>query len=100
VDNTNPNNPLPPNVAVNIPLSYTDYLSAVHVLGVSNADRSENVGGAAGGVPLTETGNFNTGTLNWAMYYANNPMAIPEPGSVLLVVIANCCLVLFGRRNR
>ena len=63
------------------------------MLGVSNADKSETVGGAAGGVPLTETGNFKTGTLDWALFYANNPMAIPEPGSVLLVAIANFCLV-------
>ena len=100
VDNNNANNPLPPNVATNIPLSFTDYLSAVHVLGVSNADSSKSVGAAAGGVPLTETGNFRTGTLNWALYYANNPMGIPEPGSVLLLVIANFCLVPFGRRKR
>jgi hypothetical protein len=100
-DNTNANNPLPPNVATNIPLSYTDYLSAVHVSGVSAPGTGiETVGGAAGGVPLTQTGNINTGTLNWALFYAANPRGIPEPGSVVLVAIANCFLVLIARRRR
>jgi hypothetical protein len=101
-DNTNANNPLPPNVATNIPLSYTDYLSAVHVSGVSAPGTGiETVGGAASGVPLTETGNRNTGTLDWAMFYGANPLLIvPEPGSILLVIIANCYLVLFVRRRR
>ncbi len=94
-DNTDPNNPLPPNVAINIPLSFTDYLSAVHVAGAA----IKNVGSAGLGVPLVETGNRKTGSLDWALYFANNPTAIPEPGSFLLIALGNCCLVVLARRG-
>ena len=95
VDPNNVNNPLPSNVAINIPLSYTDYLSAVHVAGAA----PKTVGAGGFGVPLVQTGSRRTGSLNWALHYANNPTAIPEPNSLLLILAGNCCWVLLARRG-
>ena len=94
-NNNDVNNPLPPNVAIAIPLSYTDYVSAVHVAG----QLPKAVGNTASGVPLAQTGNRRTGSFDWAQFYANNPTAIPEPGSLLLIAVGNCCLMLFARRR-
>lgn len=96
VDNANPGNPLPPNVALNIPINYYNYLGAVHVGGST----TKTVGNNGFGVPLFETGDASTGTEDWALYYANNPQLIPEPSSVVLLAFGAFSLLLAWYRRR
>jgi hypothetical protein len=96
VDNTNANNPLPPNVALNIPVNFYNYLAAVHVGGST----TKTVGNSGFGVPLVETGDATTGTEDWALYYANNPQLIPEPGSIVLLAFGGFSVLLIWYRRR
>ena len=55
------------------------YESAVHVSGGPKIVDGTN---RASGVPLVETGNRTT---DWALYSANNPTLIPEPGVMAIL---------------
>ncbi len=93
------NPPLDTNTAISINLSYTDYESAVHVSGDPGAKVVDGTTGGYG-IPLVQTGDLTTGTYDWAEFYANNPIMIPEPASFVLVALGGFSLLLLGYRRR
>jgi len=99
-DNTDPNNPLEPGVAIDVKLNFTDYVSAVFVTGNGDLTTDGTKGGA--GVPLVQTRDRTTGSLDWALYYANNPTLIPEPGTWAIVWLGAgiCGLYTLTKRHR
>jgi len=102
-DNIWPEGELPePGIPINVPIDYSDDLSAVHVGAqgyndlVPAAVGGKVPGNLNWGVPLI---GGDGGSLEWAEDYAENPCVIPEPAPLLLLAFGGIPLLLRRRRK-
>ena len=81
----------------NIPINFTNNLSAVLVSGTTRTDGAGNVyfvvGDQENSVPI------DSGLYDWLSTWINNPSTVPEPGSLALLAFGGIPLLLRRRRK-